>query len=352
MNPRLLLVTGSLVLSVLIGLVVSRRGAAPSDPARAASGPGPNARVRIGLSLDTLKEERWQRDRDRFVRQAEGLGAEVLVQSANSDDARQMQDIEALISRQVDVLVIVPHNGEAMAKGVQAARKAGIPVLSYDRLIRDADVDLYLSFDNVRVGELQASYLVGRLKGKKARLVRIYGSKTDNNASLFKQGQDNVLRPLIEKGEVEVVFEDWALDWKPENAKKIVNAAITARGRDIDGVLASNDGTAGGAIQALIEEGLAGKVLVTGQDAELAACQRIQRGVQTMTVYKPLARLADRAAQAAVALGRRQVLVANGAVDNGFKKVPSVLEDIIAVDQANLLDTVVKDGFHRAEDLR
>jgi D-xylose transport system substrate-binding protein len=347
MNPRLLLVTVSLVLSVLIGTVLARRGRAPAtEVARGARAP------LIGLSLDTLKEERWQKDRDRFVAAAEARGAKVLVQSANSDDSRQIQDIESLISNAVDVLVIVPHDGAAMAKGVAAAKKAGIPVISYDRLITGADIDLYLSFDNIKVGEIQARYLVDHLPGKKGRIIRIYGSKTDNNAKLFKQGQDNVLQPLIAAGDVEVVFEDWALDWKLENAKKIVNAAITARGREVDGILASNDGTAGGAVQALIEEGLAGKVLVTGQDAELAACQRIMRGVQTMTVYKPLTRLADLAAEMAVKLARREVVVARETIDNGFKPVPSVLAEIVTVDQANMMDTVVKDGFHSAEALK
>lgn len=347
MNPRLLLVTGSLILSVLIGATLARRGAPAATPGASA-----HAKPRIGLSLDTLKEERWQKDRDRFVSAAEKLGAEVLVQSANSDDTRQIQDVESLISNQVDVLVIVPHDGAAMARGVAAAKRAGIPVISYDRLITGADLDLYLSFDNVKVGELQAKYLVDHLPRGKGRIIRIYGSKTDNNAKLFKQGQDNILQPLIDKGDIQVVFEDWALDWKTENAKKIVNAAITAHGKDVQGVLASNDGTAGGAVQALIEEGLAGTVLVTGQDAELAACQRIMRGTQTMTVYKPLHLLAEAAASAAVKMAKREVLIANGAVDNGFEEVPSVLNDIIAVDKTNMLDTVVKDGFHTAESLR
>jgi len=333
---------------VLIGALVARRGPATGGHA----GRPAHARPLIGLSLDTLKEERWQKDRDRFVAAAEKLGAEVLVQSANSDDTRQIQDVESLISREVDVLVIVPHDGAAMARGVAAANRAGIPVISYDRLITGADLDLYLSFDNIKVGELQARYLVDKLPGRKGKIVRIYGSKTDNNAKLFKQGQDNILQPLIDTGDVQVVFEDWALDWKTENAKKIVNAALTAHGKDIQGVLASNDGTAGGAVQALLEEGLAGQVLVTGQDAELAACQRIMRGTQTMTVYKPLHLLADTAAAMAVKMARREVVVANGSVDNGFEQVPSVLSDILAVDQNNMMDTVVKDGFHTAESLR
>jgi D-xylose transport system substrate-binding protein len=230
----------------------------------------------IGLSLDTLKEERWQHDRDTFIAAAGKLGASVIVQSANSDDTRQVRDVESLISRGVDVLVIVPHNGSAMTRAVKSANEAHIPVIAYDRLIMNCAIDYYLTFDNVKVGEAQAGYAVAHLPpDRPARIVRIYGAPTDNNAKMFKQGQDNILDPLIKAGKIEVLHEDWALDWKPENGKKIMNAAITKAGRDIDAVVVSNDGTAGGAIQALLEEGLAGKVLVTGQDADLAACQRI-----------------------------------------------------------------------------
>src|SRR5215208_6320744 len=180
----------------------------------------------IGLSLDTLKEERWQRDRDTLVSEAQKLGASVVVQSANSDDTRQVRDVESLISRGVDVLVIVPHNGAAMTRAIRSANEAKIPVISYDRLILNSNIDYYLTFDNVKVGETQASYAVARLpKERVARIVRIYGAPTDNNAKLFKQGQDNILAPLIAAGKISVVHEDWALDWKPENAKKIMNAA-------------------------------------------------------------------------------------------------------------------------------
>src|SRR3954471_23727890 len=164
----------------------------------------------IGLSLDTLKEERWQRDRDTFIAEAQKLGATVIVQSANSDDTRQVRDVESLISRAVDVLVIVPHNGAAMTRAVKSANDAKIPVIAYDRLILNANIDYYLSFDNVKVGEAQAGYAVARLpKDRKARIVRIYGAPTDNNAKLFKQGQDAVLAPLIKAGKVEVLHEDW-----------------------------------------------------------------------------------------------------------------------------------------------
>jgi D-xylose transport system substrate-binding protein len=307
----------------------------------------------IGLSLDTLKEERWQRDRDTFIAEAKKLGATVIVQSANSDDTRQVRDVESLISRQVDVLVIVPHNGAAMTRAVKSANEARIPVIAYDRLILNANIDYYLTFDNVKVGEAQGSYAAARLpKDRVARIVRIYGAPTDNNAKLFKEGQDNILLPLIKAGKVEVVHEDWALDWKPENAKKIMNAAITKAGRNIDAVVVSNDGTAGGAIQALLEEGLAGKVLVTGQDADLAACQRIQRGTQAMTVYKPLKNLATLAARVAVDVAKGAKPATTATLDNGTKLVPSIFEKVISVDKENLMSTVVADGFHKASDLK
>lgn len=345
MTIRTGLVVLSLVLSVLIGATIAGRGR-DAAPGMRADGP-----PTIGLSLGTLQEERWQRDRDRFVARAEELGARVIVQSGNSETARQLQDIESLLSRGVRVLVVVAHDPTAMGRAVDAAHAAGVPVVCYDRLITGCDVDLYLSFDNVRVGRIQAEYLVRRLGGK-GRIVRVHGPKTDRTGLLFKQGQDEVLAPLIARGEIVVVHEDYAAGWKPSEAKRIVNAAITARGPAFDAVLATNDGTAGGAVQALIEEGLAGKVLVTGQDADLAACQRIVRGTQTMSVYKPLARLADRAADVAVALARRRPVIARDGVPNGVREVPSILEPVVAVDRENLVSTVIRDGFHRAEDLR
>ncbi len=307
----------------------------------------------IGLSLDTLKEERWQRDRDLFVAEAEKLGATVVVQSANSDDTRQVRDIESLISRGVDVLVVVPHNGAALGRAMRSAKEAGIPVIAYDRLILNADLAAYLSFDNVKVGELQAGWAVARLpQDRPARVVRIYGAPTDNNARMFKQGQDNVLAPLIQAGKVQVVAEDWALDWKPENAKKIMNAAIAKVGHEFDAVIASNDGTAGGAIQALLEEGLAGKRLVTGQDADLAACQRILRGTQSMTVFKPVNRLAALTARKAVAIAKGERITTARTIPNGLKDVPCVFEEIVSVDQSNLMETVVAAGFHPADKLK
>ncbi|MBB5031532.1 sugar ABC transporter substrate-binding protein [Prosthecobacter vanneervenii] len=343
MSARILLVLVSCALSVITGLVIARGGVGSTTVRQ---------RPVIGLSMDTLKEERWQVDRDLFTEKAKAAGADVLVQSANSNDAIQLQNVESLITQKVDALVIIPHDGAAMAKAVNLAHQAGIPVLSYDRLITGCDLDLYLTFDNVKVGELQAKFLVDRIPaGGKLRVIRIYGAKTDNNAKLFKQGQDNVLQPLIAAGKLEVIFEDWAEDWKPESAKKITNAAITKNGANFDAILASNDGTAGGAIQALTEEGLTGKIIVTGQDADLAACQRIAQGTQAMTVYKPIQSIATKAAELALKLAQRKPLVAKDAISNGQFEVPAVLLDIVSVTKENLRETVVKDGFRKESDV-
>jgi D-xylose transport system substrate-binding protein len=338
MNMRILLVLLSCAASIVTGLVLARGGAQVDAGAR--------TRPLIGLSMDTLKEERWMVDRDLFLAKAKELGADVMVLSANSIDSQQVTDVQSLITSKVDAMVIIPHDGAAMAKGVRMAQEAGIPVISYDRLITGCDLDIYLTFDNVKVGELQAKFLADRIPANgKLRVIRIYGSTTDNNAKLFKQGQDNVLLPLIAQGKVEVVHEDWAADWKPENAKKIASAAITKVKHGFDAILASNDGTAGGAIQALTEEGLDGKILVTGQDADLAACQRIARGTQTMTVYKPIKQLANAAAELAVKMALGRPVVARATTDNGHTQVPSVLLEIVAVTKDNLRETVVADGF-------
>ncbi len=347
MSPKSLLVVASLALSVLLGLVLGRGGSAGAQHA-----PG-ERKLKIGLSLDTLKEARWARDRDAFIERVKELGAEPIVLAADGDDARQMADVESLITNQVDVMVIVPHDGAAMAKAVRQAHAAGIPVISYDRLILNSDVDLYVSFDNLHVGVLQGEFLVKELakKSAPARIVRIYGAKTDHNALLLKQGQDVALVPAIQSGALQVVHEDWADDWTPENAKRITNAALTKQGPTIDAIFASNDGTAGGAIQALREEGLVKKVVVTGQDAELVACQRIVSGEQAMTIYKPVRTLARRAAEVAFAMAKGRPIIAKSSTNNGKLDVPSILLDTVTVTRDNLDQTVIADGYYKREDV-
>ncbi|WP_167568719.1 D-xylose ABC transporter substrate-binding protein [Brevibacillus migulae] len=306
-------------------------------------------KIVIGMSMDTLKEERWQKDRDIFIAKVAELGGEVKALAADGNDATQLSQAEQLISQGVDVLVVIPHNAEATAPIVEKAHKEGIKVISYDRLIKNSDVDYYLSFDNVRVGEMQAQAIVE--KAPKGNYVYIGGADTDNNAHMFKEGAMNVLKPLVDKGDIKIVYDQFSKDWKPEEALKNMENALTANNNDVQAVVAANDGTAGGAIQALTAQGLAGKIPVSGQDADLAAVQRIAEGTQTMTVYKPITAIASKAAEMAVALARGETVQADKKVNNGKIDVPSILLDPIAVTKDNLADTVIKDGFHKLEDV-
>lgn len=309
-------------------------------------GEGP---VRIGVSFDSLQLERWQHDRDQFVKRAQELGAQVIIRSANGDDALQVQQAENLLTQGVDVLVLVPHNGEIAASIVDSAKRERVPVLAYDRLVRDSDVDFYVSFDNVKVGELQAKYLLDRVP--KGNYVLIGGSPTDNNARMFRAGQMNILKPAIDHGDVKIVSDQWANEWLPSEALRDMEVALAQAQNNVVAVVASNDSTAGGAIQALEEQGLAGKVLVSGQDADLAGCQRVVAGTQAMTVYKPIAPLASVGADLAVAMARREPIPANGKVNNGYKEVSALLLQPVVVDKSNLESTVIHDGFVKREDV-
>lgn len=298
---------------------------------------------KIGFSIDDLRLERWARDRDYFTAAAQKLGAKVYVQSADASEQRQIAQIENLISRGVDVLVIVPYNATVLNNAIREAKKAKIKVVSYDRLILNADVDAYVSFDNKAVGELQAQSLVN-LKPK-GNYYLLGGAPTDNNAKILREGQMKVLQPLVDKGDIKIVGKQWVKDWSASEAMAIVENALTASGNKIDAVVASNDGTAGGAIQALASQKLAGKVVVSGQDADLAAVRRLIAGTQTMTVYKPLRALASNAATVAVQLVRNQKPAYTAKLHNGFKNVDSLLLKPIMLNKSNV-DLLVKDGFY------
>lgn len=322
----------------------------PNSKPDAASDSSPSKSILIGLSMDTLREERWQNDRDFFVATAESLGARVLVQACNNSDALQNSQCENLLTQGVDVLVVVPHNSKTAATIVAAAHRTRVPVIAYDRMIEDCDLDLYMSFDGVRVGELQAEYAVR--KCPKGDYVLIAGAPTDNNSHLFRRGQMNILQPFIDRGDIRVVGDQWAEDWQPMKGLAIMENALTRNHNRVDVVVSSNDGLAGGALQALGEQKLTGKVIVTGQDAELAACQRIVAGTQSMTVYKPIRALARRAAEVAFLLAQHQPAPApTRTLHNGTKDVPSILVTPIAVDRDNLVATVIADGYQKIEDV-
>lgn len=313
------------------------------------SAPSFSKTVKIGMAIDDLRLERWQKDRDIFVNKAEELGAKVFVQSANGNEQTQLSQIENMISRGVDVLVIIPYNGEVLSNVIKEAKRDGIKVLAYDRLINNADIDFYLSFDNEKVGEIQAQAMID--KKPTGNYFLMGGAPTDNNAKLFRQGQMNILQPKIDSGDINVVGDQWVDSWLAENALKIMENALTANQNKIDAVVASNDATAGGAVQALEAQGLAGKVAISGQDADLAAVRRIVAGTQTMTVYKSISKLANKAAEIAVDLANDKEPASNATLNNGTKDVPSWLLEPVSVDKENIDTTIISDGFHSKEDV-
>ncbi|MDA1190213.1 MAG: D-xylose ABC transporter substrate-binding protein [Candidatus Poribacteria bacterium] len=332
------------VIALLAAFVI---GCKPSDKSAAPS--ANNAKLKIGLSMDSLRVERWKRDRDLFIAKAESLGAEVFVQNADGDPIKQNAQAENLLTRGVDVLVVIPRDGVTAAQIVNAAHAENVPVLAYDRIIRDSDLDLYISFDNERVGYLQAEALTQ--VAPSGNYFLLGGAPSDNNALLLRAGQMRALQPLIDAGSIRIVGNQFTDNWEPNIALKHVENALTANQNRIDAVVASNDGTAGGAIEALRAQGLDGKVAVSGQDADLAACQRIVEGSQTMTVYKPLAPLAERAAELAVALARKEAVATEKTVANGKIDVPAVLLDPVVVTKENLDATIIGDGFHAVADV-
>ncbi|UPO96506.1 D-xylose ABC transporter substrate-binding protein [Cetobacterium somerae] len=307
------------------------------------------AKMKIGMTVDDLRLERWQRDRDIFTEEANKLGAEVVAVSANGDSDKQMRDAENLISQGIDLLVVIPNNGDVMGAIVDQAHQDGIKVLAYDRLLTNSDVDAYISFDNEKVGELQGEAIVEAMP--KGMYFMMGGSPTDNNAKMFRAGQMKAVQPYIDSGEIVIVGDQWVKDWLPEEAMKIMENALTANDNKIDAVVASNDSTAGGAIQALAAQNMAGKVPISGQDADLAAVKRVAEGTQTVTVYKPIPKLAKEAAKLSVKMIKNENLGTTTTVNNGQKDVPAVLLEPIAVTKDNIKETIVKDGFHTEKDI-
>ena len=306
--------------------------------------------LKIGFLMDSLKVERWQTDLDKFQKRAAELGAEVLVETAEGDDELQLQQARKLLDSGVKALVLVPHDADKAVRIVNAAKARKVPLLCYERLVRDSDVSFFIGVDASAVGNLQAISL--SQLAPKGNYVLIGGSSSDSNAIILHDGQMRVLKPLVDRGDIKIVSDTWTKDWDPSEAYAHMSAAIESTKGDIVAVVASNDGTAGGAIQALDEHKLAGKVFVSGQDADLAAIIRILNGTQTMTVYKPLGSQAKLAAEAAVALAKGEAAKTTAAVSVGNKTIPAIPLNPVVVTKDNVKQTVIKDGFQNLETIQ
>ena len=302
-------------------------------------------KLKIGFSIEAMNGERWQTDLDSFEARCKQLGVGVISSDADGDDNRQLKQVKDMIKAGIKVLVLLPRDTTKASRIVDAAKSANVKVISYDRLILNSDVDLYVSFDRVEIGRMQAEYLVEH--ASKGNYVLIAGSPNDEGAKTLHDAQLSVLQPSIGRGDIKVIADGYTKDWVPSEAYLFMLKAIDSAHGNITAVLASNDGLAGGAIQALSEHHLAGKVLVSGQDADLAAVIAIAQGRQAMTVYKPVTEEAARAAEEAVRLANGEPPRSDGTMNNGKIEVPTILLKPVVVTKDNIKTTLVKDGFQK-----
>ncbi len=339
--------------------------------------------ILIGLSLDSIVVERWQRELEILVATVDELGAQLDVQIANESIEKQTEQINYLIDQEVDVLIIVPNDARAFYDVIAEADRNGIDVIAYDRLIMHPDVDLYVSFDNKEIGKGISQRLVDELlkkvesqdlKGQNDEkqndeeqrdesyteasqndalpfnLLIINGDPKDNNSILLNKGFYETIQEHIDNGLINVVDETWANEWREQYAKDLVENQL-ASGVRIDGIIAANDVLATGAIEVLAKWRKAGEVIVVSQDAELSACQRIVEGTQLATAYKPIYDLASTTAKVAVGMAKGEKVIANDTIYNEYESIPYLKLDAYVVDLDNMENVIIKSGFHRKEDI-
>ena len=302
--------------------------------------------IQIGMSFDSFVIERWIRDRDVFVSTAESLGASVNVQSANGNAAEQIEQIRYLMSKNVDVLVVIPVDCAALSEVLKEAREQGIRVMSYDRLAQKAGADLYISFDNEEVGRLMGQALVDALPPR-SKIFMIGGPLTDNNVVTVERG----FHEVIDDSTLQVVYQERCENWNAIDGYTYVKEGLQ-KNRNVGGIMCGNDDIASQAFRALSEERLAGKVLLTGQDGDLSACQRVVSGTQLVTVFKSVDEEARVAAEYAVRLGSgEEILDVTSTISDGEYEVPYLELQPVAVTAKNIDEIIVDGGFHARDEV-
>ena len=303
----------------------------------------PKDQIKIGISLGPL-HERWEKDRDYLVENLESKGVKVIIKEANNDEAVQKEQFLDLVKSKVDVIIMVAINSTSAGALVQVAKKNGVKVIAYDRMIKNCDLDYYVSFDNVKVGEMQADYLT-RITSK-GNYAILGGDPNDYNSTFLRFGQMSILQPLITRKDINVVLDENVKNWDPDVAYTIINNYLN-ESTDLDAIIASNDMIAKGVCKALTEHELCGTILVSGQDAETDACKRIMQGKQTMTVYKYIESLANATTNIAISLAENgSIPYSQTTINNGKIMVPSIqLPNMIQVTKENMRMTVIADGY-------
>jgi D-xylose transport system substrate-binding protein len=316
---------------------------------------GPPAKPKIGLSFSDFATERWPRERDNMTKILKDAGYDVLVQEANHDAKLQNDQIKNMVTQGAKIIIAVAEDGDSLATAVNEVAKKGAKVIAYDRLIKTSNIAAYVSFDNVDVGRNQAKGVTA-VKAK-GNFVLLGGSPTDNNAHLFRAGQMEILQPLIDSGDIKVVADQWVENWDPANAKKAMENILTATKGKFDAVVASNDGTALGALEAMKVKGMAGKTPISGQDATEAGCNSIVRGELTVTVFKDDRLLTPLACEMAIALAKKQPIpglanfkLADLTLDKSKTgEVACKFLQVVQVTKDNVKSVVVDSGYQSYE---
>jgi len=304
----------------------------------------------IGLLMDNLTHERWKKDMSLIEAKIKELGGTCVVSIANYDADKQLDQAIEMINNGVEVLIVVPSDLVKSGDIVRYAHKKYVPVISYDRLIKNCNLDYYISTDNIAIGELQANYLTKIKPIGKYGIIE--GATSDYNAYLLNLGHMNVLQPLIDKGDIEIIFNGYTKSWSLHEGYEMTNNYLN-NNKDIpDAIIAGNDAIASGVISALKEHNLAGKVLIAGQDADIEAIRNIVGGNQTITIYKPIEAMAMAVANAAIKISHGKAPSnMNITINNGQKLVPAILLPAQIVNKQNIKMTVISDGFIKETDI-
>ena len=303
--------------------------------------------ISIGISFDSFLIERWERDRDVFVSTAKEAGAEVNVQNANGDANTQIEQINYLIDKGMDAIVIIAVDSTRLSEVIEKAKSKGIIVVAYDRMLRNSGADLYISFDNRRVGELMAKALSEATEPEVKRVYMISGPTEDDNVLKVNDG----FREVCEENNIKILDVFYTQGWRPENAYDFLSDNQSMLD-GTDALMCGNDGIATQVVRFLAEHRKAGQILVTGQDADLEACQRIVQGTQLVTIYKPVEKEASAAALATIALiNGESVEGLTGTEFDGRYDVPAVILEPVAVTRDNIDETIVDSGFHTHDEV-
>jgi len=325
-------------------------------------------KTKIGLSFSDFATERWKNEEQLMRKLLEEKGYEVISQEANHDVKLQNDQIDTMVSQGVKGLIVVAEDGDAIVTSVDKAADAGVKVIAYDRLIKTSKIAAYLSFDNVEVGRQQALGVMTALglpgsttwtKDNPAKVVQLAGSPTDNNATLFTKGQTEILQPYVDSGVIKIVAQQGVDNWDPANALKLMENILAAQNNKIDAVVASNDGTALGALQAMKAQGLAGTVPISGQDATADGSNSIVKGELTVSIMKDIRNLSplaidvmDKLIKGQAVDGMKSFTLAELTVDpSKTGEVPCVFLQVQQVNKDNVFDLVVASGFQSYDDV-